>query len=200
MVKMDEYFLHSYYLVCGTDRELWRRLSGEGMESRLKMILEGKRFTTASDIFLGTLYRNYIINSYNQCHPCLVVIIKQGLPFKCFPSIQLHFRLHPRNTPSSIFEPSALLLPRSSRSQRMLLFGGAMILQWLRYTGYSVHTKKRRVRLTDGRFPDSHSTQAMVDSTSNKRRDRVCIRWWLMLRASCKLDRILCDINQGLDC
>ena len=42
MVKMDEHFLHSNYLVCGATRELGRRFRRERMEGRLKMILEGK--------------------------------------------------------------------------------------------------------------------------------------------------------------
>jgi len=54
MVKMDEYFLHSYYLVCGATRELRRRLGRERMEGRLKMVLKGK-CSSVSTFFLSPL-------------------------------------------------------------------------------------------------------------------------------------------------
>jgi len=56
MVKMDEYFLYSYYLVCGATRELRRRLCRERMEGRLKMIQKGMIYPTSSSaLYTGTL-------------------------------------------------------------------------------------------------------------------------------------------------
>jgi len=103
MVEMDEYFFHPDYLVCGAAREL-RRLCRERLEGRLRRILEQIR-TPSSALYIETLSSLLLINA-------TIADV-----FKCFPSIQHHFRLRPRNTPSSISEPFASLLPISPRSQ-----------------------------------------------------------------------------------
>ena len=154
MVKMDEHFLHSNNLVCRASRELRRRFCRERMEGRLKD--DTRRNDLGPQTSSSALYI-FTINSFNQCHHRLMY---WGFLFKYFPSIQHHFHLRPRNTPSSsVSKLFASLLPISPDSHWRPLFGEAMIV---RCDTTGIMWNRRKVRLTDGRIP-RHGIQAMVD-------------------------------------
>jgi len=139
MVKMDEHFLHSNYLVCGAARELRRRLRRERMEGRLKD--DTRRQNDLGPQTSSSALCIFTINSFNQCHHRLTYWGFLFLPFSII------FHLRPRNTTSSSVSEPFASLPSSkdllARTDRPL-FGKAMILRVLRYHGNSQHSMVKK--------------------------------------------------------